>query len=721
MNTAAPNGVAVQAGFRFGDFQYDPARHELRKNGTRIRLQRQPMAILLMLLESPGVLVRREELRGRLWGEETFVGFEQGLNSAVKRLRDALCDSAESPRYVETVPGEGYRFIGEVQRLPPLAGISALNVSEDADVLQPSPETRTARGAHLFGWRSLRWALLSLAVVATAAIVWRFASHRVVTSVSLAAQQMTFNSPELATTAGAISPDGRYLAYADSAGVFIRDLYDPGLSERRIAEAKVAQSDLSWTYNGTALLAWGEGGIWKINALSGEIAPLLSRGGAMTASPAENLAAVLCTVRSMCIVDINSGGLLKEFSDTDTSAHWGRPTWSPDGKWIAFVRRWQTKNGTDGAIDIYSLDGTERARAWEGLPLKGDLEWNTAGILFSRGRKPPEGRFDDMWFVPLNARQLRANGPGIPVTAWPGFTFHSMSQTSDGNEVVFLRAAIRLQISVAEVSDDGRALHDLHPLAANSEDNFITGWADENTVFFDTAPNQTAVVAEQGLADERPRTPWFAEASTSGAVRTPAGSVVYVAESSSTVMRADPDGTRTRRLSFSDNALIKLRCPAKTKMCFAKVTEGKANLVTRKIVMFDPADLAPGTVLLNSDAQIDWWDVDPEGQRIAITDSNHNTVDVFDLYGRKIETIPLSGPGRLMAAAFTQNGRGLFATFLNGNGGRAEYVSQKKRKVLWQSNSISLQSPTLSPDGHHLAFRSSTVESNVWLAKVSEK
>ena len=103
---------------RFGDFEYDSARRELRKHGIRIRLQPQPLAILVALLDSPGTLVSRETLRARLWGSKTFVEFEQGLNSAVKRLRDALCDSADNPRYIQTIPGEGYRFVAAVERLP---------------------------------------------------------------------------------------------------------------------------------------------------------------------------------------------------------------------------------------------------------------------------------------------------------------------------------------------------------------------------------------------------------------------------------------------------------------------------------------------------------------------------------------------------------------------------------------------------------------------------
>src|ERR1700690_1653741 len=102
--------------FRFGAFEVDEARGELRKHGLRIKLHSQPFQVLVMLLERPSELVTREEMRQRLWGEDTFVDFDHGLNSAVNKIREALNDSASQPRYVETASGKGYRFIAPVSQ-----------------------------------------------------------------------------------------------------------------------------------------------------------------------------------------------------------------------------------------------------------------------------------------------------------------------------------------------------------------------------------------------------------------------------------------------------------------------------------------------------------------------------------------------------------------------------------------------------------------------------
>src|SRR6476661_669620 len=98
----------------FGVFELDLRAGELRKRGLRIRLQQQPFQVLALLLERAGQVVSREELQKALWPADTFVDFDHGLNKAINKIREALGDSAESPRFVETVARRGYRFIADV-------------------------------------------------------------------------------------------------------------------------------------------------------------------------------------------------------------------------------------------------------------------------------------------------------------------------------------------------------------------------------------------------------------------------------------------------------------------------------------------------------------------------------------------------------------------------------------------------------------------------------
>src|ERR1700720_5010227 len=108
-------GTVASNIIHFGIFEANLDTGELRRNGVRIKLQDQPFLLLALLLARSGEIVTREELRSQLWSDDTFVDFDHGLNAAIKRLRDALGDTADNPRFVETLSRRGYRFFAPVQ------------------------------------------------------------------------------------------------------------------------------------------------------------------------------------------------------------------------------------------------------------------------------------------------------------------------------------------------------------------------------------------------------------------------------------------------------------------------------------------------------------------------------------------------------------------------------------------------------------------------------
>ncbi len=138
-------GDTARRVFRFGVFELNEAVGELRKHGTRIKLNSQPLKVLILLLERPAVIVTREEMRQHLWGTETFVDFDHGLNTAINKIREALGDSASVPRYVETVSGKGYRFLAPVSLQAPSSGLSEEQIpaaTEPAPVLLSAETTK---------------------------------------------------------------------------------------------------------------------------------------------------------------------------------------------------------------------------------------------------------------------------------------------------------------------------------------------------------------------------------------------------------------------------------------------------------------------------------------------------------------------------------------------------------------------------------------------------
>jgi Tol biopolymer transport system component/DNA-binding winged helix-turn-helix (wHTH) protein len=224
---------------RFGTFEVDLRLGELRKSGIRIKLTGQPFQILLILLEHPGDLVTREQLQGRLWPSDTFVDFDRGLNAAINRVREALGDSAENPRFVETLPRRGYRFIAPVvdsrQASAPLPA-AELSISPAQTAVGPSTPPVSER-AQRPASRRLKLALTALSMLA--ALLFAVAMR---SRLSRRGGDWNFQSMKLSrvTQSGnavsvAISPDGHYVVYA------LREGEKQGLNVRQVATGSDVQ------------------------------------------------------------------------------------------------------------------------------------------------------------------------------------------------------------------------------------------------------------------------------------------------------------------------------------------------------------------------------------------------------------------------------------------------------------------------------------------------
>ncbi len=159
-----PSQVSTSRRLQFGSFEADLHSGELRKNGQRVRLQAQPFQLLVMLLERPGELVTREEIRQKLWSADTFVDFDHSLGTAINKIREVLNDSAAEPRYIETLPRRGYRFIATVtavaeppQEVLPLPSLET--EAEEEDHRKPSS-------------RRVIWAGASVVLLLSALVAW---------------------------------------------------------------------------------------------------------------------------------------------------------------------------------------------------------------------------------------------------------------------------------------------------------------------------------------------------------------------------------------------------------------------------------------------------------------------------------------------------------------------------------------------------------------------
>src|SRR5580693_7394562 len=143
-----PNELLHEGALRFDAYHVDLRTGEVRKHGRKIRLAGRPFQLLALLLEQPGELLTRKELQERLWSADTFVDFEHGVNAAIQTLRRALCDSYKNPRFIETLPRRGYRFIAAVEGAQVGAGLTEAAPAEQ----RQQPAAAAASGAARSEW-----------------------------------------------------------------------------------------------------------------------------------------------------------------------------------------------------------------------------------------------------------------------------------------------------------------------------------------------------------------------------------------------------------------------------------------------------------------------------------------------------------------------------------------------------------------------------------------
>lgn len=456
--SSKPRGSSGET-IRFGEFELDLRRRELRKRGIRIRVQEQPLTILTALLEQPGEVLSREELRKRVWGEETFVEFEHGLNAAVNRLREALCDSAESPRYVETVARRGYRFIAEVEGAKP----------QEQEEEVPKPPIRS------------RWATWGIAASILAAIVglgiWSLT--RDVRPEPLAVVPLTTDLGN--EYMPSFSPDGKQVAYTwsgentENFDVYVKVVGSAG-KPLRLTSDPAEDLNPVWSPDGS------------------QIAFVRQMGGQA----------------SVCLISPLGGGERKLF-DFQPSA-FPVLAWAPNGKVLALsVKRPQGDNG------IFAFD-IESGKEWRLTSSRLNLG-DRSPAFSADGRflayTSADGLYSSDVFLISLGTDLRPQGEPRRLTH-QGYSMRGLTWAADGQSLIYAASqSAAVSFKLWRVSVSGTDPPELLPAAgtgvtfptvsvAGSRLAFTSGHADQDLMKW-RAGETASAFASSTMTENQPR------------------------------------------------------------------------------------------------------------------------------------------------------------------------------------------------------------------------
>ncbi len=446
-----------RGGLTFGTFELDLESGELRKGGRKVRLQDQPFRVLAALVAKRGEVVTREELKQKLWPADTYVDFDRSLNTAASKLRDALGDSASSPRFIETLPRRGYRFLAPVQGLMPAPAVPSAPAAAATAARELRKQVRRAR---------ITAVAATAALVATAAL-WLSQSPEPRSPL----RKLSLNLPGYAqagpTISGAaISPNAKHIAYASTDERKIA-VWDLGLGSHRVIEGTERAFRPFWSPDSRSIGFWTETGeIKRVGVDGGPVTVIGEAVGCCAFGTWSPDGETIVYDHGARLFELPArGGKPREIG---ASGEWKRgPSFLPtrNARLLLFVVR------SDDALGLRLLDvdtGSEMPLADLERGHNAEVTYSPSGhLVYSSGS-------GIVWAVPFSLKEREVTGQAFPIAQDAG----GPSIASDGTLLYNDSSQARFRFvwvnrSGAKLADATRPLQRLGYFSLSPDDRFV--------------------------------------------------------------------------------------------------------------------------------------------------------------------------------------------------------------------------------------------------------
>jgi DNA-binding winged helix-turn-helix (wHTH) protein/Tol biopolymer transport system component len=734
--------------FSFGPFELSERAAELRKNGARVKLQEQPYQILIELVANAGEVVTREDLQQKLWPADTFVDFDVGLNSAVRKLRHALGDDADHPRYIETLAKRGYRFIAPVVVL----GVNARsdqNPAPGASVPVPEPHILIDPGAPTGKRTQLIVAALSALVLAVLGVLaLRFSGSA--TPHLINEQRVTSNPEEAPVTGAVVSPDGKYVAYSDSTGIYFRQLEN---GETHPLPLPTGQDwvPTSWYPDSTHLLLSARSGglvfgperlspgatadVWRISILGGAPQRVVEAATAGVVSPDGSHVAFFrggggYAPRQLWIADNEGSDPNQILVPGAEHTFISQVTWSPHGKRLAYLRM-ERSDRELWAIETLDL----KTRATRTIAIGGRfapaLCWGPDGRLFygfqvenvSSGpllRSTAEERFNSaLFFQRVNEDTGAAEGPASQLTQGSGF-LAAMSISANGKRLVLWRDNATPEAFVTEFDSAKQKLLPLRRLTLDQNANMVTTWTpDSSSIIFTSNRSGPYRLYRQPIDQSVPELVVSNDRIILARLAPDGRHLVCMLDTDAkheaplAVVLVPLEGGPLRTL-FRDPALSDIQCArSPSSLCLISTVGPVA-----KVSALNLEDGSTRDFPIPKLESYHEWSLSPDGSTLALIIDGPKLV-FMNIADKKVREIKLSTAwSQLIAIDWAPDSKSVYIPSRKPNG---DYVLLRVESngtahtILEGSKVPRFVWGIPAPDGKHIAVQASSGENNVWM------
>lgn len=735
---------------RFGVYEVDPQAGELRRNGVKIKLQEQPFQLLTILLERPGEVISREEMQRRLWPADTFVDFDHSLNAAVKRLRDALQDSADNPRFVETLSRRGYRFVA------PVAGAVA-----SGQKAETTPQPRPLDIA--------RWVAGAVLLVGACIVVFWHVGHSTSAGPALRERRLTANSPDLPVYNASLSPNGKFLAYSDPRGVFVRAL-DTEESHPLSVPEGFRVHGLSWLPDGAHLLVAAVDGpmerpsLWNVSIWGGPPKRIAKDSESGSVSPdGMTIALLRSNWFSRTDLYLTSAEGNEERKVAEISGYvFAPPAWSPDGQRLAYPKAifWPGYSDEKVELETYDLKSQKTDTILSDYRLQDGVTWTQDGrLLFSLAEEPPNQVESNIWALHIDSHTGRPVGKPERITSGPDAK-PLESVSIDGKRMAFLRTNIVPTVYTTEVNQRTKQVAPLQRLTMDELSNRPYEWTpDGKGVLFVSNRDGGLHIFRQDIDATIPELLVGAPYSTNILRLNPEGTEIFFTnelseaegqksgdQAQTAAVKADrknPENPepghefRSRMMQmmhvplsggspqvlFEEPGINNFQCArAPAQAClFSKFAKGAMIFFK-----FDPSTGARKEWISVSNASPEWegynWTLSPDGKVVALAKgkmhvSTSAEIRLVPLEGGAEKVLHIPGWAGLSTIDWAADGKSIWASArLRGETRTLVNIDlQGRAKPVLEEKTPHVGWAIPSRDGKRLAILEATGNSNVWL------